>query len=214
MLAVAVLVAGLFGGSKHDMVPASLGCPPVPTAPIAPTAVRCPALDVSGRIDATGAAIDPAFETSAPVAELVRPAESGPVLAGYAADGRQLFAVHVAASGPFHLYVPLATAAQDVLARLTLTDDRISAERTASKPVAEAEAEIISTSDERVIVAWNATAFPAIRVANGPEESPAAFGSGTSTYEQMTVDTRARRVYVTFSNGVRSVTRGFTIFGR
>jgi hypothetical protein len=39
-------------------------------------------------------------------------------------------------------------------------------------------------------------------------------GSGSSTYEQMSVDTHARLVYIEFSDGLHSTTRVFSIFGR
>ena len=149
-----------------------------------------------------------------PPAELVRPTPTaGGFLAGYAADGRRLFVLPIAANGAFHLYVPLATAAQQSLARLEVTTAGARAERVANAP-AEATAEIISLDETKAIVAWNARAFPSIRVKESPERNAIAIGSGSSTYEQMSVDTRARIVYVEFSDGVRSTTRAFTIFGR
>jgi hypothetical protein len=218
MLAAVALVAGLLGGSKLAAVPENLGCPALPATTIVATtivstAAQCPALEVSGNVGQGTVSIDPAFDVSVSAAQLARTTEGNAVLAGFAADGRQLFSLPVAALGAFHVYVPLATAAQQQVARLTLASDRGSAERRAA-PGAETGAEIISLSDQRVILAWNANAFPAIRVAESPEKTPIATGSGSSTFEQMTIDTRSRRLYVTFSDGVRSTTRGFTIFGR
>ncbi|MBD5634811.1 MAG: hypothetical protein IAI49_10065 [Candidatus Eremiobacteraeota bacterium] len=214
MLAVVALAAGLGGSPKPALsAPANAACPAFASPAFATGAATCPALEISGRFDATGASIDPAFDVSVPSADLARPAEGGATLAGFAADGRALFALPIAANGAFHVYVSLAPAAQQLLVRLRLTAGSTTAERTASTG-AEATAELIAVSEQRVIVAWNASAFPAIRVAESPEKAPIASGSGTSTYEQMAVDTRVRRVYVVFSDGVRSTTRGFTIFGR
>jgi hypothetical protein len=214
MLALAVLVAGLFGGTRHATPPPGAGCPAVPVAAFVTTATSCQALEISGRVDASGAALDPAFDVSVPPAELARIADGDAVLAGYAADGRMLFSLPVPARGAFHVYVPLSAPAQQLVDRLTLSTATAFAERT-SAPVADIGAEIISLSEQRVIVAWNAHAFPAIRVAERPDDrTPVGTGAGSSTFEQTTIDTRARRLYITFSNGVRSLTRSFSIFGR
>jgi hypothetical protein len=214
MLAVAVLVAGLFGAPRHAGPPPGAGCPAVPVAAFVTTATSCPALEISGRVDATGATLDPAFDVSAAPADLARIADGDAVLTGYAADGRTLFSLPVPARGAFHIYVPLGTAAQELVDRLTLSTETTFAERTSS-PVADLAAEIISLSEQRVIVAWNAHAFPAIRVYERQgDRTPAGTGAGSSTFEQTTIDTRARRLYITFSNGVRSLTREFSIFGR
>jgi hypothetical protein len=215
MLAAALILAGLFGAPKDTHAPPiAATCPATPEGAFVGGATTCPALELSGVADATGASLDPAFDVSVPPAELVRPTPTaGGFLAGYAADGRRLFVLPIAANGAFHLYVPLATAAQQSLARLEVTTAGARAERIASAP-AEATAEIISLDETKAIVAWNARAFPSIRVKESPERNAIAIGSGSSTYEQMSVDTRARIVYVEFSDGVRSTTRAFTIFGR
>jgi len=215
MLAAALILAGLFGAPKDTHAPPiAATCPATPEGAFVGGATTCPALELSGVADATGASLDPAFDVSVPPAELVRPTPiAGGFLAGYAADGRRLFVLPIAANGAFHLYVPLATAAQQSLARLEVTTAGARAERIASAP-AEATAEIISLDETKAIVAWNARAFPSIRVKESPERNAIAIGSGSSTYEQMSVDTRARIVYVEFSDGVRSTTRAFTIFGR
>ena len=215
MLAAALILAGLFGAPKDTHAPPiAATCPATPEGAFVGGATTCPALELSGVADATGASLDPAFDVSVPPAELVRPTPTaGGFLAGYAADGRRLFVLPIAANGAFHLYVPLATAAQQSLARLEVTTAGARAERVASAP-AEATAEIISLDETKAIVAWNARAFPSIRVKESPERNAIAIGSGSSTYEQMSVDTRARIVYVEFSDGVRSTTRAFTIFGR
>ena len=215
MLAAALILAGLFGAPKDTHAPPiAATCPATPEGAFVGGATTCPALELSGVANATGASLDPAFDVSVPPAELVRPTPTaGGFLAGYAADGRRLFVLPIAANGAFHLYVPLATAAQQSLARLEVTTAGARAERVASAP-AEATAEIISLDETKAIVAWNARAFPSIRVKESPERNAIAIGSGSSTYEQMSVDTRARIVYVEFSDGVRSTTRAFTIFGR
>jgi hypothetical protein len=214
MLAMIVLVAGLFGPKPAYTAPAGATCPVAPAATFATRALTCPALEVSGSADANGVAIDPAFDVSIEPAKLARPSDgAAAVLAGFAADGRQLFALPFAANGPFHVYVPLPTQAQQQLERLTLTTEHGAAERKRAPSGAPA-AEIISLSDDRVIVAWNADAYPTIRIAEAAGKAALAVGAGTSTFEQVSVDTRARRLFVTFSDGVQSTTRGFTIFGR
>jgi hypothetical protein len=212
MLAAVALVAGLFGPSKPT-APTIAPCPTAPMQTFATTLAACPALEISGRIDPTGVVLDPAFDVVVPPAELARASDSGALLAGFTSDGRRLFVLPIAASGPFHLYVPLAPFALQAMARITLASPVGATERIATSP-AEATAEIISIDDRRVIVAWDAVAFPAIRMAETPEGRPIAYGTGVATYEQTSVDTRARIVYLTFSNGVRSVARAFTIFGR
>jgi hypothetical protein len=215
MLAAALILAGLFGASKATLVPSlAATCPAMPDAAFVSSAITCPALEVSGYADSTGASLDPAFDVSIAPAQLARPLPTASaLLAGYAADGRRLFALPIPASGAFHLYVPLATAAEQNLARLELTTAGARAERVASAP-GEATAEIISLDESKAIVAWNARAFPSIRVKESPERNAIAVGSGSSTYEQMSVDTHARLVYIEFSDGVHSTTRVFSIFGR
>jgi hypothetical protein len=215
MLAAALILAGLSGAPIFvRTLPGTATCPATPDAAFVSGAITCPALEVSGFADATGASLDPAFDVSIAPAELARPMPTaGALLAGYAADGRRLFALPIAANGAFHLYVPLATAAEQNLARIEVTTAGARAERVASSP-AEATAEIISLDEAKAIVAWNARAFPSIRVKENSERTPIAVGSGSSTYEQMSVDTRARIVYIEFSDGVHSTTRALTIFGR
>ena len=210
----ALLVAGLFGSPRAIVSPpGTASCPASPeTATYVSSARACPALEVSGSADRTGVALDPAYDVSVNPGAFARPA-AGAVVSGYAADGRLLFALPIAANGAFHVYVPLAPAALQALARITVATSAARAERIATPPI-EPSAEIISLDESRAIVAWNAHAFPAIRVRETPERPPIAAGSGTSTYEQMSVDTRARRISVDFSDGVRSTTRTYAIFGR
>ena len=200
MLAAAALVAGLLGQAKAVRATTEI--------------VASPALEVAGRIDGTGVSLDPVYDVSVPPAELVRPAQDGALLTGYAADGRRIFAIAVAANGPFHIYVPLAPASQRVLARITLSNGAPGRPFAAANGPADPAAEIISLDDHSVIVAWNASAFPEIRVRESPDGAPIATGDGSGTYEQISVDTRARRLYIEFSDGVRSTARAFSIFGR
>jgi hypothetical protein len=215
MLAAALILAGLFGAPKETHAsPAAATCPATPEVAFVAGATTCPALEVSGFAGGTGVALDPAFDVSIAPAELARPAQTASaVLAGYAADGRRLFTLPIAADGAFHLYVPLALAAQQSLARIEVSTPGARAERVASAP-ADAVAEIISLDEGKAIVAWNARAFPSIRVKESAERAAIAVGSGSSTYEQMSVDTRARLVFIEFSDGVHSTTRAFAIFGR
>jgi hypothetical protein len=215
MLAAALILAGLFGAPKDARTPpAGATCPASPDSAFVAGATTCPALEVSGFAGASGASLDPAFDVSIPPAQFARPAQTaGAFLAGYAADGRRLFTLPIDANGAFHLYVPLATATERSLARIEVTTAVAHAERNANAP-ADAAAEIISLDEGRAIVAWNARVFPSIRIKESPERNPIAVGSGSSTYEQMSVDTHARIVYIEFSDGVHSTTRAFTIFGR
>jgi hypothetical protein len=215
MLAAALILAGLFGAPKETHAPPiAATCPVSPEGAFVAGATTCPALEVSGFADATAASLDPAFDVSIPPVQFARPVQSaGALLAGYAADGRRLFTLPIVANGAFHLYVPLATTAQQTLARIEVTTPSARAARVAGVP-ADATAEIISLDEGKAIVAWNARAFPSIRVKESPERNAIAVGSGSSTYEQMSVDTRARIVYIEFSDGVRSTTHAFAIFGR
>ena len=211
MLAAALIVAGLFASSK-PVVPVTAACPASPEATFVAAARACPALEISGSVDARGVTLDPVYDVSAMPADFTRPAE-GAVVTGYAADGRRLFAFPVGANGAFHAFVPLALPAQQILARVVLANGDTRSERVAVAH-GEPEAEIVALDDGRAIVAWNAHAFPAIRVRESPDRAPIAAGAGTSTFEQMSVDTRVSRIYVEFSDGVRSVSRTYTIFGR
>jgi hypothetical protein len=216
MLAAALILAGLFLGAPKEThtSPDAATCPATPETAFVAGATTCPALEVSGFAGGTGVSLDPAFDVSIAPAELARPTQNASaVLAGYAADGRRLFILPIAGNGAFHLYVPLAPAAQQILARIEVSTSGARAERIASAP-ADAVAEIISLDEGKAIVAWNARAFPSIRIKERTERPAIAVGSGSSTYEQMSVDTRARLVFIEFSDGVHSTTRAFAIFGR
>ena len=214
MLAMATLVVGLFGSPRPAHSPSSEATRPVaPAATFVTSARACPAVEISGSADADGVSLDPAFDVSVAPAQLTRPGDGGALLSGFSSDGRTLFTLPVATNGAFHLYVPLAAVTQATLTRLTLAYGRNSTERAASEG-REQSAEIIPTDESNVIVAWNAALYPAIRVAEKPGGATIAAGSGTSTFEQLPVETRARILYIDFSDGVRSFARSISIFGR
>jgi hypothetical protein len=214
MLAMATLAVGLFGSPRPAHTPASEAtCPTAPAATFVTAAHACPAIEISGSADADGVALDPAFDVSVAPAQLTRPGDGGALLSGFSSDGRTLFTLPVAANGAFHLYVPLGVTAQEALTRLTLAYGRNTTQREASEG-REQSAEIIPTDESNVIVAWNAALYPAIRVAEKPDGVVVGSGSGTSTFEQLPVETRARVLYIVFSDGVRSFARSIAIFGR
>jgi hypothetical protein len=210
MLVLATTLAALFGAAKPAALPIR-PCPAVPVAVIETSARTCPALEVSGRTDASALALDPAYDVMVPPAELARPGRGEAMLAGYAADGRTLFALPVAAGAPFHAYVPLAPALASALARLALTANGATVDRTATTH-AEPAGEAISVDETHALFAWNARLFPGVRIGDGTGAQ--AFGSGSSTYQQLGVATRARRLVVEFSDGLHSATRTFAVFGR
>jgi len=214
MLAMATLVVGLFGSPRPAHTPPSEAtCPTAPVKTFVTAARACPAVEISGSADAGSVSLDPAFDVSVAPAQLARPGDGGALLSGFASDGRTLFTLPVATNGAFHLYVPLTGASQDALTRLTLAYGRNSTQRDASDG-REQSAEIIPTDESNVIVAWNAALYPAIRVAEKPDGALIGTGSGTSTFEQLPIETRARVLYIVFSDGVRSFARSIAIFGR
>ena len=193
--------------------PPQAGCPTAPAQTYATTPRACPALDVAGRIDASGVSLDPAFDVAVPVASLLRPVASPAMLAGYDAEGREVFAVPVPSTGLFHADVPLAPAMLRGLARLRLVAPSGTSEQVAhtrSEPAAEA----VVADDAHAVFTWNANAYPAIRIATEPGTQPIAYAGGTATLEETTLETRARRLYVQFSDGVRSVEKSVPVFGR
>jgi hypothetical protein len=214
MLAHAALVATVFLASRGPIVDAPhVVCPA--GVPVAVSGVRsCPALDVSGSIDASGARLDPIFDVAVPPEELTPVAPAlGAQLFGYGVDGSVLLSVTVPANGPFHVFVPLAPAAAQAIARVRLVAGAISTERTAPMRQ-EPSAEVVSLGDSRLLVAWNARQYPSIRISTAQGAAPFAFGSGSDTYQQMTIASTARYLVIEFSDGVRSETRTIQAFGR
>ena len=214
MLPVALLFAALAAEPRLVSVsPSHAACPATPFETLATTARTCAALEVSGRIEGATVELDPAFNVRVAPAQFARPEPGPAVLTGYAADGRSLFAFGFSASGPFRLDVPLSQQLTDALVRLTLTANGITAERVAV-PHDVPTAEAITTDEGHVLFAWDARAFPAIRVSLGPEDPPIAFVQGNETFQQIGIRSGARLFVVSFSDGVRSVVRTVKIFGR
>ncbi len=108
--------------------------------------------------------------------------------------------------------MPLAPATREAIATLRVATSSGVGLRTGTAH-GETDAETIATDDGNVVFAWNAQQFPGVRIL--PEGSTnATYASGLGTFEQVTVATAARALKVDFSDGVRSVERTFTVFGR
>jgi len=214
MLSLALVLATIFGSPKAPAPsPLHVACPANPAAfTTAPAARTCPAIELSGRVDANGVALDPAFDVDVAPAELARPGHGDAVVAGYAADGRALFAQSFSAAGSFHLYVPLSPALAQSVQRLELVSGDAKTDVVASSH-REPEVESLSLDSGRYLIAWNAHEFPSVRV-DPPQGAPILLSGGTSTYEERTVEDASRRIVVEFSDGVRSITRAIRIFGR
>ena len=203
----------IFAAQEIVHVRASSACPDAPVGVIATAAVLCPALDVSGSVGPTGVTIDPAFDLIVRPAELSRPEVAGnATLSAFNADGQLLFSLPFNARGPFHLDVPLNPAVAQSIRLIRVVSGTVNAQRAATVH-GDANAETIATDDRNVVFAWNAHAFPAIRISTDAESEP-TFASGAGTYEQLTLGTAARRLSVDFSDGVRSTKRVFSVFGR
>lgn len=213
MLAHAALLATLVLASRGAESSSHPACPAGMPVSVAGIARACPALEVSGSVDEAGATLDPAFDVAVAPDELARDAAGNVELVGYGADGTALLALGFSANGPFHFYVPLSSAAAQSLVRLHLFAGNAGAERSALGPN-EPAAEAISLDDSHFVFAWDARAFPSVRIAASPGGAPFASGSGDETFEQLTLAGPARRLYVDFSDGVRSQTRAVPVVGR
>jgi hypothetical protein len=214
MLALATLVTVLAITPKPTLSPGiHVACPSGPGIGVTATARTCSALDVSGQIDANGAEIEPAFTTSVDPSELAHFGQGDAMLSGYGADGRAIFILPVQTNGPFHFFIPLAPQAIAALTRLTLVSASASAERVAI-PHGDPNPEVVSVDDGQLLIAWDAHAFPAVRISTSPDAAPIASGDGTSTFEQVTVATPARRVFLQFSDGIHTFARMVNVFGR
>jgi hypothetical protein len=214
MLALATLVTVLAITPKPVLSPGiHPACPGGPEITVIATARTCPALDISGQIDANGAEIEPAFTTSVDPSELARFGQGDAVLSGFGADGHTIFVLPVQTNGPFHFFIPLAPQAIAALTRLTLVSSSASAERVAA-PHGDPNPEVVSVDDGQLLIAWDAHAFPAIRISTAPGAPPIASEDGTSTFEQVTVASPARRLYLEFSDGIHTFARTVNVFGR
>ena len=205
------LLAGIF----NRPVPAHIGtCPDAPPATFTATGLVCPALDVTGKVDATGATLDPAFNLLVPSAQLTRSGrEPNATLSGYNASGELVFSQKFTVDGPFHVDVPLGPARAQLVHELRLVTASATAQRSATAH-GEPSAETVATGDRETLFAWDARAFPAIRVTAENDPNSTSYLSGTSTFEQATLGMSARRLIVDFSDGVRSVARRLSVLGR
>jgi hypothetical protein len=172
----------------------------------------CAALEVSGVVVDGNVSLGPAFDVVAPSSAFARPVPGPAKLSGYDGEGRQLFDFTFDANGAFRLILPLAPQYAAALARLTLTAGNATYERTASSR-AVPTAEAIATDESHVVFAWNAQEFPEVRIAE-PSGALVLDAAGNETYQQVALHSNARRFVVSFSNGVQSVDRTVTVFGR
>ncbi|MBD5656369.1 MAG: hypothetical protein IAI50_14485 [Candidatus Eremiobacteraeota bacterium] len=214
MLPLALVVATLLASPKPAQPsPLHVACPATPAAyTVVPAARSCAALEVTGSIDASTATIDPAFNVDVAPAQLAHPERGEAVLAGYAADGHTIFVQTLNATGAFHLFIPLSPALAAGVQRLQVVSGTQSAEIVATSHK-EPIAETLALDANHYLVAWNARQFPSIRV-SAPNAVPLLLSGGTSTYEQRTIDSTARAIVLEFSDGVRSTSRPYRIFGR
>ncbi len=218
LLLAAVTFAAL---SAQTKLPASTArCPQVPfsapaVASAVPAGLTCPALEVSGRADRTNPSLDPAFDVSVVPSRFPANAPAAPegVLQGLDAQGRVIFAQTMTAGGDFHTFVPLPEAIARELSRLRLTIGTAVTERSAAMHGAPS-VETISVDESHVLLAWNGSLFPGLRVHESPGGPLVAVASGTSTFDQITVTTSSPRLTLDFSDGVRSITRTVAVFGR
>jgi len=214
MLALATLSTALItlamrtsAASEHATCPAS------PVATISSSERTCPALEVSGTVETSAATLDPSFDVAVPPSQLSRLGTGDAVLTGYAADGTPVFSFPIQANGAFHAYVPLAPSLAQSVVRLRLATAAASVE-VATTSHREAAGEAVATDDSHLVFAWDAHSFPAVRIAAAPSGEPFAFGNGKATFEQLTLNSTARRLLVEFSDGVHSQIRVIPVFGR
>jgi len=212
MLAAMLLVA-LFGPHPALASAPHVECPVIPLEAAATGAPRCAALEVSGSVNSAGVSLDPAFDVLVRPAELTRPEPGPATLIGYARDGRVVFSVPFTADGRFRLNLALAPQLADSLTRLTLTANGATFERVAT-PSEVPTAEALATDETHVLFAWNARAFPAVRIAPDSGGPTILSASGAATFEQTTFGSSARHFVVSFSDGVHSTDRMVTVFGR
>jgi hypothetical protein len=219
VLFVAAMTFAALGASPKL---AATRCPQAPfAAPAvagpAPAGLTCPALEISGSVDRNdGASLDPSFDVSVAPSRFPAnpPTATDAVLQGYSAEGRQLFIMPIEAGGQFHTYVPLADGVRAEVARIRLTVGGSYVDRIAAVRGIEPTVEAISVDDSRAIIAWNGLHFPGIRVRESPNGPLVAEGVGNTSYDQLTVTSRASLLLIDFSDGVHSVTRPVSVFGR
>ena len=213
MLALATLSTALILAMRTSTAAEHATCPSGPVATVTSTSHTCPALEVSGTVETSAATLDPAFDVLVAPSVLSRLGTGDALLTGYAADGSAVFSFPIQANGAFHAYVPLAPQLAQSVVRLRLATSaaRVEVATTAHR---EAAGEAIATDDSHLVFAWDAHSFPAVRIAADPSGEPFAFGNGKSTFEQLTINSTARRLLVEFSDGVHSQTRVIPVVGR
>jgi hypothetical protein len=200
-------------------------CPVLPVETLVSPARVCDVLEVTGQIDASSLSLDPAFNDRAPEREMARPAAGSATLVAYDKSGGVIFTFPFAADGPFRLVLPLAPAYGAQIARLTLSANGATYDRDGTGasevpfdhtavPLSGATAEAVETDEGHIVFAWDAREYPAVRIANARGGAPIATVSGSQTFEQIYIDTKATRLLVSFSDGVHSVTRTVEITGR
>jgi len=222
-LAAAVLVAAVVT-PKHVPAAEPVTCPSVAVtvaAQVSPTplALRertCSALEVAGRVAAGSLALDPSFQVRVKPEMLAHPVNPGApaaMLQGFGEDGSLLFAFALEPSASFHLYLPVDVRTLSQLAALRLGFGATAIERTRAAG-AVPEAEVIDADASHILVAWDGTRFPAVRILDAASGRVLGYGIGAGTYTQLTLETSAPRVTVEFSDGVRSAARTYPVFGR
>jgi hypothetical protein len=214
MLAVAMLFATLSGPATPALV-AQLrqACPATPLDAIVTAERRCAAIEVSGHADASGVTIDPAFTVVAATSLFARPVPGQAKLAGFTADGRELFEFPFQPNGSFTLVLPLLPQLAAAMTSLALTINGVTYVRTAT-PHDAPSAEAIATDESHVVFAWDAQEFPAVRIVGARSGEAIATFAGDETYQQVVIRTSERRFTVSFSDGIHSIDRTVTVFGR
>jgi hypothetical protein len=216
LLLVAVLVAAV---SSKGPAFAQPRCPVAPYTAQAPNVEGsrlCPALEVSGSIDPTAPQIDPAFDVLASTNDFATapPAATKALLQGYSDDGRLVFSMPLDGAGPFRVLVPLPPATLAQLAHLRLSVVNGAQVERGNEPHGQPSVELVAVDDAHVLVAWDGHRFPGLRVKESPGGPLIATATGASTYEQLTINSSSPRLVIDFSDGVRSIERTYSVFGR
>jgi hypothetical protein len=189
--------------------------PPAPLAAVA-------GLLVWGRITPSGVVLEPAFRVPAPA---TAPTGSGAYqIVGLAADGRILFSqpvepVHTMVMQPgapheehFAAVLPLDAGADRDLARIRFVGPGFSVERGSAQALAQPGRQLFYRDPAATVsrpnaiqarLAWDGATYPVAMVRDPATGQVLSFARGGSA----TIWTGAARFDVTFSDGVRSVTR-------
>ncbi len=192
-------------------------CPEAPTIAATATHVAsCSALEVNGTVAANRVTVEPAFDLLLPPEKLSQPNATGnAALEAYDGSNQLVFRFPFNARGEYRIDVPLAASVEQSIRRLRVINGSAYADRTASLH-GDVSAETFPRYDHSVVLAWNALAFPAIRIATIAidHNEDASYASGTESFQQIRLETTSPRLIIDFSDGVRSTRRIFTVFGR